>query len=198
MGESVPSDPRMIRSARLLHRAFTGACIAWAGALPAAAFAATRPQPASMVYLFAFAVYAIGSIVCHQRSERSFFLWGRQLPVCARCTGIYMGAALTVAVLAVRRSAEAFALQSAARTVPRSNEAFALRSAGRRSVKAFALRSAAPSVIVAALPTGITLAFEWTTGVTPGNWVRAAAGFVLGGAVAWRVVREFAASPEVN
>lgn len=33
----------------------------------------------------------IGSAVCHQMAERSFILGGKQLPVCARCTGIYSG-----------------------------------------------------------------------------------------------------------
>jgi uncharacterized membrane protein len=33
----------------------------------------------------------IGSAVCHQMAERSFILQGQQLPVCARCTGIYSG-----------------------------------------------------------------------------------------------------------
>ncbi len=28
---------------------------------------------------------------CHQRPERSFFFRGRQFPVCARCTGVYLG-----------------------------------------------------------------------------------------------------------
>lgn len=29
--------------------------------------------------------------VCHQMPERSFFWKGKQFPVCARCTGIYIG-----------------------------------------------------------------------------------------------------------
>jgi uncharacterized membrane protein len=37
------------------------------------------------------AIYAIGSLICHQRPERSFWLVGVQLPVCARCLGIYAG-----------------------------------------------------------------------------------------------------------
>jgi uncharacterized membrane protein len=45
-----------------------------------------------MDLFFAF-VYAAGSIVCHQLPERSFFLDGRQLPVCARCTGLYLSGA---------------------------------------------------------------------------------------------------------
>lgn len=38
--------------------------------------------------------FAAGHFICHQRPERSFFLHGHQLPVCARCTGLYAGAAL--------------------------------------------------------------------------------------------------------
>jgi len=42
--------------------------------------------------LFLAFVYAAGSVICHQLPERSFFLDGRQLPVCARCTGLYLSA----------------------------------------------------------------------------------------------------------
>jgi uncharacterized membrane protein len=37
------------------------------------------------------AVYVMGSFLCHQRPERSFHLNGVQLPVCARCLGLYAG-----------------------------------------------------------------------------------------------------------
>jgi uncharacterized membrane protein len=37
---------------------------------------------------FGFAAFRA---VCHQQPERSFSLWGRQLPVCGRCLGIYLG-----------------------------------------------------------------------------------------------------------
>jgi uncharacterized membrane protein len=36
----------------------------------------------------------VGYAVCHQISERSFFINGRQLPLCARCTGTFLGAIL--------------------------------------------------------------------------------------------------------
>jgi uncharacterized membrane protein len=37
----------------------------------------------------------IGYAVCHRIDERSFQLFGRQLPLCARCTGEFNAAALT-------------------------------------------------------------------------------------------------------
>jgi uncharacterized membrane protein len=39
-------------------------------------------------------IFLIGSVICHQRPERSFFVDGHQLPVCARCTGLYLSGAL--------------------------------------------------------------------------------------------------------
>jgi uncharacterized membrane protein len=38
-------------------------------------------------------IFAIGGVICHQQPERSFFIGAHQLPVCARCTGLYVGAA---------------------------------------------------------------------------------------------------------
>ncbi len=48
--------------------------------------------------------YSAGAVVCHQLPERSFALAGRQWPVCARCSGLYIGVAVGLAGwLAVRR-----------------------------------------------------------------------------------------------
>jgi uncharacterized membrane protein len=44
---------------------------------------------------------AIGYAVCHQIPVRSFHLDGQPLPLCARCTGIYLGALGGVAGLAL-------------------------------------------------------------------------------------------------
>jgi len=41
-------------------------------------------------------IYAAGGLICHQRPERSFFLDGHQFPVCARCTGLYLSAAMGI------------------------------------------------------------------------------------------------------
>ena len=46
------------------------------------------------LFLAPSALFPIGHYICHQRPERSFFVGGQQLPVCARCTGLYIGAAL--------------------------------------------------------------------------------------------------------
>ena len=43
--------------------------------------------------LFVAIIFAAGSLICHQKPERSFFLEGHQFPVCARCTGLHLSAA---------------------------------------------------------------------------------------------------------
>jgi len=78
-----------------LRRSFLLASTAWTAAIPFATFAATRAATSSVAYVFAIAVYAAGRLVCHQLPARSFELWMTPLPVCARCTGIYVGAAVT-------------------------------------------------------------------------------------------------------
>lgn len=51
----------------------------------------------------------IGYSICHRIPERSFFIAGRQLPLCARCTGTYLGVAvglITLLLLGRRRAGE--------------------------------------------------------------------------------------------
>ncbi len=43
----------------------------------------------------------VGFAVCHRIPERSFILDGRQLPLCARCTGTFLGAMLGLAIMLV-------------------------------------------------------------------------------------------------
>jgi uncharacterized membrane protein len=143
-----------------MRRAFVAAAIGWAGALPLATWAASIPHAARAWYAAAFVVYGAGSFVCHQLPQRSFYLWATQMPVCARCTGIYAGAALT---------------------------ALASVTASRRAAAGTNARTA---LVLAAVPTLATLAYEWTTGHVPSNLTRAMAGVPLGGVVAWIVARE--------
>jgi uncharacterized membrane protein len=49
-------------------------------------------------------VYEIGGLVCHQRPERSFHLAGVQLPVCARCFGLYAAGAAGLVLASIRRA----------------------------------------------------------------------------------------------
>jgi len=43
---------------------------------------------------------AVGYAICHRISDRSFHAFGQQLPLCARCSGIYLGAATALGVFA--------------------------------------------------------------------------------------------------
>jgi uncharacterized membrane protein len=45
---------------------------------------------------------AVGYAVCHRIDVRSFHIGVRQVPVCARCTGQYLGAVLGLIFLAIR------------------------------------------------------------------------------------------------
>lgn len=143
----------------MLRRAFGVAAITWAVALPLATWFASGthlPWPFSAL---ALVVYRVASALCHQAPARSFQLWATQMPVCARCTGIYVGGA--VAALAAVATGNRGRLPAAGRT----------------------------ELIVAALPSLATLVFEWATGQMPAGWVRALAGAPLGAVVAWVIVR---------
>ncbi|WP_420627451.1 DUF2085 domain-containing protein [Candidatus Leptofilum sp.] len=41
----------------------------------------------------------VGAAICHRITERTFEINGRQLPLCARCTGIYLGVAFSMIAL---------------------------------------------------------------------------------------------------
>ena len=45
---------------------------------------------------------AIGYAICHRIPERSFWLFGRQMPLCARCSGMQLGALLGMMYLFAR------------------------------------------------------------------------------------------------
>jgi uncharacterized membrane protein len=105
--------------------------------------------------------YVIGSLVCHQRPERSFHVAGVQYPVCARCTGIYLGAAIGAGI--------ALALWGFSR--------------GRRLPVSAMYRRWRVILFVAILPTAVSIILERLGGPT-GLGSRALAGAVLGMAAA--------------
>jgi uncharacterized membrane protein len=86
-----------------------------------------------MDLLVAF-IFAVGSVICHQRPERSFFLDGHQLPFCARCTGLYLSAAVGLIGWV------------------------ALKIAHRWRPVAFDPRFAIRVIVIAALPTAVSFA----------------------------------------
>jgi uncharacterized membrane protein len=149
------------------RRAFAGAATVWPVGIMLATVVASRPQSqvSSAGYAFALAMYAAGSLICHQRPERSFHLLGAQMPVCARCAGIYAGAAVAAAVSWLR------ILQ------------------GSRPLRRGYPGAAVEVLLVSALPAAGTLLYEWTTGHTPGNWMRLTSGAPLGAAAAWVLLR---------
>jgi uncharacterized membrane protein len=53
--------------------------------------------------LVTLSTYHAGSLVCHQRPERSFHVTGVQMPVCARCLGLYTAGAAGAALAWIRR-----------------------------------------------------------------------------------------------
>lgn len=136
----------------VLWRAAAAAPVSWVALLAVAAFIAGHRNPGVTAYGLSAAVYEIGSLICHQRPERSFHLWGAQLAVCARCAGIYLGAA------------------AAAGLAPFTSDA-AFRTVWSRATLLLAAFAA---------PTAATLVFEWITGIMPSHAIRASAGFPLG------------------
>ena len=112
-------------------------------------------------------VYGIGSFVCHQIPERSFHLAGFQLPVCARCLGIYLGAFAGAGFVWVRAST------------------------GQRLVS-LAPVAARRLAVAAAIPTLVTVALESAGMWYPSNVTRAIAGFPLGGMLALVVMSALA------
>jgi uncharacterized membrane protein len=139
---------------RTLVRACLIAAVAWAMALPAATYVAGTVPPESPLAAASALVYGFGSVVCHQRPERSLWSWNVVWPVCARCAGLYVGGALVgIAVLVGPRSPS-------------------------RRLKLW--RHAQGAIAIAALPAVVSLLYEWSTGRVPGNALRLVTGLPIG------------------
>ena len=135
------------------------AAVTWAALLLAAPL---LPTAAAAV------LYAAGSLLCHQLPDRSFHLHGFQLPVCARCFGLYAGGA-GGAVAAV---------------------AMAARPGGPLPRQRLYVVTA-----LAALPTLITFSLEWGAGLPMTNVWRAVAALPLGLLVAFVTTAALRARP---
>ena len=109
-------------------------------------------------------VYAVGDRVCHQRPERSFAVGGTPMPVCARCSGLYLSGTLG-ALLGL---------------------AWSLSSRGRHTDTAARWRWA---LVASAVPTGLSWLAEVTTLAEPSMLVRALCAVPLGVVTGWICIR---------
>jgi len=75
----------MPKRIRLIYLVSLTGTVAWVAAIILAPYLRSHGERA-----FA-ALYAAFAPVCHQQPERSFWLFGFPLAVCARCAGIYAG-----------------------------------------------------------------------------------------------------------
>lgn len=118
--------------------------------------------------MFSSAIYVLSARICHQIDARSFHLGAMALPVCARCTGLYLAAPIGVAL------------------------AFARRGHRHPAADRGAMRLA---FVIAAVPTVLTLAIEWS-GLAPlSNLLRALAALPLGAIIGFLVTSALPAPP---
>jgi uncharacterized membrane protein len=135
---------------RWLPAAIAVLALAWLATLLAAPF---LPTP------LAGLLYAGGSLICHQLPDRSFHLHAYQLPVCARCFGLYAGGAAGSLAMAVFGRALRFPSTATGRA--------------RHGLTA-----------LAALPTMLTVIAERVFGWPLSNEIRAVAALPLAAVVA--------------
>ncbi len=144
-----------------LARTLSALAVAWAALILAAPWLGSAPSGGRGAANLAAATYWLGSLVCHQRADRSFHVAGAQLPVCARCTGLYVSGALGV-VFGWRRFRPGVSVPLSAWRSP---------------------------LVLAALPTVATIVVEWWRPSLTSGLVRAVAAVPLG-AVAGALVAE--------
>ena len=143
-----------------LARGFLVATLAWMLMLVMVPFLLAHETGGRAVRAASAGTYLIGSVICHQRPDRSFRLWGVQMPVCARCAGLYLGAAFGAVLAGARRRAGRGIAQTASP----------------------ALRV---MVLAVAVPTGLTWLGEAVGWLPFTGGVRAAAAVPLGAVVTW-------------
>jgi uncharacterized membrane protein len=134
-----------------------GLAALWAAVIVAAPFGV---EAVSRDVRVATALTYLGAgYVCHQRPERSFHFDSHPLPVCARCTGLYLAAPFGLAgAIFMRR---------------------------RRTADDRTYRRWRAAIVVAAIPTIVSVGLEWIAG--PGlssNISRALTALPLGAALA--------------
>ena len=100
-------------------------------------------------------VYGVSSLVCHQLPERSLHWGAVQFAVCARCTGIYIGAAVATVGAAAIEPARLMRLRPWVRVL----------------------------LVAGAAPTIVTVLTEWAGVWAPSHAVRLVTGLPFGASV---------------
>ena len=139
---------------RVVARSVVTIAVGWLAALLLAPMAVAHGGAASAVLV----TYQAGSLVCHQRPERSLRVSGTQMPVCARCFGLYAG--FVAGALAIST------ITSKGRS-----------SAGARQTRILLASAAAPMVL--------SVALEMAGGIEPTNLLRLVTGVPFGAAAGW-------------
>jgi uncharacterized membrane protein len=129
--------------------------VAWAIVVAATPWLSSVAWGGGLPRTVAAGAYLVGGIVCHQRPERSFHAGGVRWPVCARCSGLYLSAAVAIVLVWTvrpRRTAAPF-------------------GAWRRRL------------VLSAVPSLVTVVLEWWSPEFAPGIVRAIAAVPLGAAV---------------
>ena len=107
--------PRQVHAVKAGMAQFEWRWNSWsvaAGLLAAAALAV--PYFIAHGFVVGVALERGFALVCHQRPERSFWIFGAPVAVCARCLGIYLGAAAGLLLRTSRRIAVRWLMIAAA------------------------------------------------------------------------------------
>jgi uncharacterized membrane protein len=132
-------------------------CVVWTAGLVAAPYAVAHRAASEFSFKAAVGVYLFSGLVCHQDPARSFHLFNVQLPVCARCAGLYFGAPLGACL--------------------------ALSGWFRGRVVTIG-RHAVPWLCLAAAPTALTVGVEWMGATAVQSGARALTAAPLGALIA--------------
>ncbi|MFL6280812.1 MAG: DUF2085 domain-containing protein [Vicinamibacterales bacterium] len=142
---------------RLLPGLLAIAAVLWAATLVAAPYALMSGDPRLMSA--AAMVYSGAGLICHQRAARSFHLAGVQLPVCARCAGLYISGAFGAAL--------AYIVSRHPRVPSNTRQV----------------------LVLASIPSVLSVVLEWIAVVDPTNVGRALCALPLGASAAWIFVQ---------
>jgi Predicted membrane protein (DUF2085) len=161
---------------RIITAGLAAAAAAWLLLLIGAPYLVSHARPRSAIFDLGGLVYLAGRIICHQRADRSLHAWGVQLPVCARCTGLYAGAFLGSVFAAWR-----------CRPQPGGQVRTAEGVGGETASAPAGPREWRRRLAVAAAPTAASVGLEMGRVWAQSPRVRGAAAIPLGFVVAWFV-----------